>query len=366
MNVFAILAAMAMFAVGWFLGGGRSTVETVPVKQPKPAEIPLAQTQLQTEAQKEARTQELKKELSSVKKALSEEKKKEKEQKKELNSLRKSLKKAKKRAHDAEEIAEKSTKSLREKTELLQKKRNISTEESREKMLAAEQRAALLEIEIKRLKGISINEGSAKKTNDAQSSAPDIVKSSLVASKESNEKNEEKTAEQDRLEEQLKIQRNALRAEFDEQVSKEREQLFNKIREIRKTHQRTLHNLERVKRLANHTDKAYLILKSQLDAALDRLAKKGELQRPNQIIRSEFTKKDEAQTTESVVKTSDSNSDFAFELFQSSEEPFHLFSEDVSQENKNEESKNDPPDQTLDFTFNSLEEGWNFTEPEEE
>jgi hypothetical protein len=65
---------------------------------------------------------------------------------------------------------------------------------------------------------------------------------------------------------------NALRASFDEQVHDERERARNEIDSLRRRLKKALNDIDRERGRADNNDKAYAIVKGQLEATLDRLA----------------------------------------------------------------------------------------------
>lgn len=86
----------------------------------------------------------------------------------------------------------------------------------------------------------------------------------------------------ERLEDQ-KEQREARLKEFDARLAEERDKVRDEIRSLRKRLQRALKDADREKRRADNNDKAYRVLRAQLDAALDRLARFEGLRRPDAL-----------------------------------------------------------------------------------
>lgn len=223
--------------------------------------------------QKNDEAEALRSELGSARSALSEEKNAHKKLEEELRSLRSDLKSAKQKAHEREQKWKDSEARLND------AERKLSTlssvESSREEMLEAQARVANLEAELQRLRS----------RGESPAPAAPVAEVASGADLERLQRTESELSDQvSTLSARLKEQARELKTSFNEQVNKERDRYKGEIRDLQKRLRTALRDVDRERRRAEQNDRAYLVLKSQLEAALDRVAMHDpDLRRPDQL-----------------------------------------------------------------------------------
>ncbi len=239
MLLVVILGAMLLFAVGTLMtaNGQRAALRN------------------ELDESKQA-TNDLQKEIGNLKSAASKAGKTSESKEAELSKVREDLKKAKKRAHEklkeSEELATRVA-DLRAKQQSY-----VGLDEAREEMMNARTEAANLRAE---LAGVKAELGAATVTAPvADLPAGDDVDPAELRGTIAT------------LSARLDAQKKELRGSYNESVRAERKKFVDELRDLRRRLNRALTDMDRERRRADNNDKAYLIMKSQLEAALDRLA----------------------------------------------------------------------------------------------
>ncbi|MFT4703460.1 MAG: hypothetical protein ACI81R_001151 [Bradymonadia bacterium] len=195
-------------------------------------------------------------ELADVRKAIDTDKK-------EISKLRDDAKAAKKRAHSKKEEAE----ALAAKLKGLNQKQSAyaGVDEAREQMMAAQTDAANLRAEVQTLRSrLGEVEAGAPEPEEGDDGRVDIAVLRDLESKH-------RALMQEMRGDMLQDNRHDRHTIIDDARS-DRIRFIDELRDLRRRLNRSLTDLDKERRRADNTDKAYVILKSQLEAALDRLA----------------------------------------------------------------------------------------------
>lgn len=246
-------------------------------------------------------------ELSDTRKELADEKEQRRRVEDELKSIRNDLKNAKQRAHDKGQQLDSANEDL---DKLKRRARSLSSVESaREDMMAAQEEVARLRAELD-------NAGSSRgSASSYQEVAPVAAVVETPAKDDDNsvsiDVHRQKLAEVKR---EGRQESNSLRNQFNEQVSEERNSYKSEIRDLQRRLRTAVTDVDREHRRAENSDKAYLILKSQLESALDRLSMHDtNLRRPDQLTKADLAparpKKVSAQPSSEVVVAAGGPSD---------------------------------------------------------
>lgn len=184
----------------------------------------------------------------------------------ELRKVREELKEAKQRAHDRGQRLEQTRKELEE--ERRKAKSLGSIESTRQEMLTARAEVERLEGELRRLQSSAV---AAPARNQAPAEPTEVD-----AAREESEtirRYESILEARDReFRSDFRAQADELRASFNQQVSEERTRAKEEIRSLQSRLRTALRDVARERRRSEANDRAYLILKSQLEGTLDRLA----------------------------------------------------------------------------------------------
>lgn len=181
----------------------------------------------------------------------------------ELRKLRDEVKDAKQRAHDRGQRLEQARKELDDER---RKNKNLgSIEAARQDMLAAREEVERLEAELRQLRDSAPARPEpvvAETTVDASSETSETIRryESILDARDAEFRKDFRT------------QAEELRASFHDQVSEERNRYKGEIRSLQQRLRNALRDLDRERRRSEANDRAYLILKSQLEGTLDRLA----------------------------------------------------------------------------------------------
>jgi hypothetical protein len=261
-------------------------------------------TQLALQVQAE-RTQldEMKRELSSLKSLQSKHKGELQAREGELKKTRDELKEARQRAADAKSKKKAEPVTATASEPAAARRAAVGIEEAREQMALALSEAANLRNELQKaraeLKTAKANRAPAPAEVEAASPAPAAAADNDGA----RQIEEHYRGEMHRLRASTRAKVDELKASFDQQFGREREKFREEAKTLRTRNKRLVLDLERERRRAENTDRAYLILRSQLEASLDRLAAwDPDLRRPEDpIVRPPRVEAPEAPVTETPV-----------------------------------------------------------------
>jgi hypothetical protein len=219
----------------------------------------------------------------------------------ELRQLRDDNKSGKQKTADRLKSLEKDKESLTSQLQDLKRRQQglVSAEESREKMLLLEKRAAELEAE---LSDVRARRGSAP----AVVVAPPVVLPERTG--DASEAEDALRRELQRLKVLLREQAREMKESFNSQVRSERDKFREETESLRKRLRKSLTEFDRERRRADNTDRAYMVLRGQLESALDRLAAADKsVRRPDAIdpdqLRAELDARRAARSAEKAVRT---------------------------------------------------------------
>lgn len=285
MNPIIYLAVFAITVVAAFIFG-RATAEPL---DDGSAPLDPSSTKGKSTTGKQTyndRIRELEGELRNAEKSA-------KEREDALRKLREESRDAKQKAHDRGERLEQARKALED--ERRRAKNLGSIEAARKQMLDARE-------EVERLK--------AELEDRSASRAPTKVVEPVAAPVEAKSTIDPSVleaqldAKDDETRRALQDQAKTLKSSFDAQVSEERDRYKNEIRSLQKRLRVALRDFDKARRSAEANDRAYLILKSQLEGTLDRLAfHDPNLRRPDELNRP--AAQPAAAPTKDAAKASD-------------------------------------------------------------
>lgn len=200
----------------------------------------------------------------------------------ELRKLRDDVKEARQKAHDRGQRLDQARKELED-----ERRKVLSlgpVEAAREEMLAARAEISRLEKELVRTNLTRVERPaeiiSAPITQDPVQEESEAIRryESILIARDAEFRRE------------FRQQNDELRASFNQQVSGERDRYKNEIRELQGKARAALRDAERERRRSEANDRAYLLLKSQLEGTLDRLSVYDpSLRRPDALHRPEPT-----------------------------------------------------------------------------
>lgn len=267
MNPIIYLAVLAITAIAAFVFG-RATAE--PLEDGSAPIEPSSTKGKKTTAKKtfNERIRELEGELRSAEKSA-------KDREDTLRKLREENRDAKQKAHDRGERLEQARKALED--ERRRAKSLGSIEAARKQMLDAREEVERLKAELE-----DRDASRAPKKVAAPVAAPVEAKSTIDPSVLEAQLDAKDSETRRALQEQAQT----LKSSFDAQVSEERDRYKNEIRSLQKRLRVALRDFDKARRSAEANDRAYLILKSQLEGTLDRLAfHDPSLRRPDELNR---------------------------------------------------------------------------------
>lgn len=229
-------------------------------------------TQLALQMQAErSQIDEAKKELASIKSSQAKHREELAARDRDLKKVRDELKEARQRVADAKKSkkAEPVTATASEPV-AARRAANAGIEEAREQMARALAEAANLRNELQAARA----ELGALKAGRAPAAEVEPVRAAPVAADNdaARQIEEHYRAEFQRLRATTRAKLDELKASFDQQFGREREKFREEVKTLRNRNKRLVLDLEKERRRSDNTDRAYLILRSQLEAALDRLA----------------------------------------------------------------------------------------------
>lgn len=202
--------------------------------------------------------------LSEIRTQLSESEKGRERLESELRKVREDVKDARQKAHDRGQRLEQTRKELEDER---RKVRNLGTiEAAREEMLAARAEVERLEAELKRM-GRQLAERPVDVAAEPVKRDPAQEESDTIRRYESI-----LVARDAEFRREFRQQNDELRASFNQQVAGERERYKTEIRELQGKLRAAMRDADRERRRSEANDRAYLLLKSQLEGTLDRLA----------------------------------------------------------------------------------------------
>ena len=212
----------------------------------------------------------------------------------ELRQLRDDNKSGKQKTADRLKSLEKDKESLTSQLQDLKRRQQglVSAEESREKMLLLEKRAAELEAE---LSDVRTRRGSAPAV---------VVAPSVVLPERTGDASEAEDAlrrELQRLKVLLREQAREMKESFNSQVRSERDKFREETESLRKRLRKSLTEFDRERRRADNTDRAYMVLRGQLESALDELDARRAARSAEKAVRTATP--EQAATTEPVVES---------------------------------------------------------------
>lgn len=252
MNPIILLAVFAITVIGAFIFG-RATAA--------PLDASGATGDSEKLGKKSSVGETLQDKIKELEARLSEAGKRAKRHEDELKKLRDDAKDAKQKAHDRGERLDQVRKELEE--ERRRVKNLGSIEVARKEMLASKE-------EVERLKAELAERGHAPAIAKAPVAAPIVETPTNTIDAKTLEAQLDAKDEQTRR--ALQEQAQSLKASFDAQVSEERDRYKGEIRSLQKRLRTALRDADKARRSAEANDRAYLVLKSQLEGTLDRLA----------------------------------------------------------------------------------------------
>lgn len=252
MNPIILLAVFAITVIGAFIFG-RATAAPIDSTTGAGGESEKTGKKTSAPVALDQKIKELETRLADAGKAA-------KRQEDEIKKLRDDAKEAKQKSHDRGERLEQARKDLEE--ERRRNKNLGSIESARKEMLAAKE-------EVERLKAELADRNDAPVAKVVAAPAPIEVPQNTIDAKTLEAQLDAKDSEARRA---LQEQAQSLKASFDAQVSAERDRYKGEIRSLQKRLRTALRDADKARRSAEANDRAYLILKSQLEGTLDRLA----------------------------------------------------------------------------------------------
>lgn len=178
-----------------------------------------------------------------------------------VKKLREENKDAKQKAHDRGERLEQTRKELED--ERRRAKSLGSIEAARKEMLDARE-------EVERLKAELADAQSARAPRQAPAPVAPVAEAQSTI--DASVLEAQLDAKDDETRRALQDQAKTLKSSFDAQVTEERDRYRKEIRSLQKRLRVALRDFDKACRSAEANDRAYLILKSQLEGTLDRLA----------------------------------------------------------------------------------------------
>jgi len=249
--VVVFLLAIAGF-IGFTLGGGNK----------RKAMQRLSKEREQTDSLTGSVTK-LREELGQVRAQITEKEASAENARKDAEKLRQEVKKAKERAHKHEKESETLGAKLAELEGRQQAYAGI--DEMREQLMHARTEAANLRVQLDRIGGASTS--APPQSGDAAASTEDdaVLRAALDAQR----------AEVDRVRastrDTVRERTGELRRNYEDQLRAERDRVKEEIRSLRGRLSRVLNDVDRERRRAENADRAYAIVKSQLEAELDKV-----------------------------------------------------------------------------------------------
>lgn len=203
-------------------------------------------------------------ELQRLRSQLAESEKARERAESETRKQREDAKEARQRAHDRGQQLDQVRKELEQ--ERSRRKALGTIETTREEMLRTQEENQRLQDELKRLQArlaqAAEKPAEAPKAEAAPKEDSEIIRryESILAARDAEFRRD------------FRSQKNELRASLDAQVAEERGRYKNEIRDLQGKVRNLQRDLDRERRRSTANDRAYLILKSQLESTLDRLA----------------------------------------------------------------------------------------------
>mgnify|MGYP002619758325 CR=1 FL=1 len=216
-------------------------------------------------------------EIALLKGQISEVEKRVDEKASQARQLKEEMQAVKQKLHDKKKSQEQASRQLQELKEKSQSQ--ASVEEMREQMLAALTENANLRRELQATRSAS---SKASPTFEASAEQPALV----VSNPEVSDGGGRSRRRIEQLERQVE-RRAAFVDELEKRVASERSKFAQEVKDLRKRLSRALQDVDKERRRAENIDKAYRMLKSQLDSMLDRLARVEGARRPGQVDPSE-------------------------------------------------------------------------------
>lgn len=202
--------------------------------------------------------------LQALRTKLSDAEKDAKASERDLKKLREELKDAKQKSHDRGQRLDQARKELEDERRKLKSLGSI--ESTRQEMIAAREEIARLEAQL-----ASSERSAEPRVEVAKEAAPEPTAAGETS--ETIRRYESILDARDaEFRKELRAQADELRASFNAQVSDERTRAKDELRSLQGRLRTALRDADRERRRSEANDRAYLILKSQLEGTLDRLA----------------------------------------------------------------------------------------------